>query len=110
MKRVSIGIDIGGTNTAIGVVDSEGNVLYERKPQMSTPQKLENPGMTQTVSDAIVTRYVADLTAEIKKAVETVKQINQEIEIMGIGIGAPNANYYTGTIEHAPNLPFVGRC
>ena len=47
MKRVSIGIDIGGTNTAIGVVDSEGNVLYERKPQMPTPQKMENPGMTQ---------------------------------------------------------------
>ena len=53
MKRVSIGIDIGGTNTAIGVVDSEGNVLYERKPQMPTPQKMENPGMTQAVSDAI---------------------------------------------------------
>ena len=54
MKRVSIGIDIGGTNTAIGVVDSEGNVLYERKPQMPTPQKMENPDMTQAVSDAII--------------------------------------------------------
>jgi glucokinase len=108
MKRVSIGIDIGGTNTAIGVVDSEGNVLYERKPQMPTPQKMENPGMTQAVSDAIVTKYVGDLTAEIKKAIEVVKQINPEIEVMGIGIGAPNANYYTGTIEYAPNLPFVG--
>jgi glucokinase len=108
MKRVSIGIDIGGTNTAIGVVDSDGNVLYERKPQMPTPQKMENPAMTQAVSDAIVTKYVGDLTAEIKKAIEVVKQINPEIEVLGIGIGAPNANYYTGTIEYAPNLPFVG--
>jgi glucokinase len=108
MKRVSIGIDIGGTNTAIGVVDSEGNVLYERKPQMPTPQKMENPGMTQAVSDKLVSKYIADLTSEIKKAIEVVKQINPQIEIMGIGIGAPNANYYTGTIEYAPNLPFVG--
>jgi glucokinase len=108
MKKVSIGIDIGGTNTAIGVVDSEGNVMYERKPQMPTPQKMENPGMTQAVSDAIVSKYVSDLTAEIKKAIEVVKQINPQIEVMGIGIGAPNANYYTGTIEYAPNLPFVG--
>jgi len=108
MKRVSIGIDIGGTNTAIGVVDSEGNVLYERKPQMPTPQKMENPGMTQAVSDKLLGKYISDLTAEIKNAVEVVKQINSQIEIMGIGIGAPNANYYTGTIEHAPNLPFIG--
>jgi len=108
MKRVSIGIDIGGTNTAIGVVDSEGNVLYERKPQMPTPQKAENPHMTQAVSDALVSKYVSDLTKEIKKAIEVVKQINPQIEVIGIGIGAPNANYYTGTIEYAPNLPFVG--
>jgi glucokinase len=108
MKKVSIGIDIGGTNTAIGVVDSEGNVLYERKPQMPTPQKMENPGMTQTVSDTIVSKYVSDLSAEIKNAIEKVKQINPQIEVMGIGIGAPNANYYTGTIEYAPNLPFLG--
>lgn len=108
MKRVSIGIDIGGTNTAIGVVDSEGNVLYERKPQMPTPQKMENPGMTQTMSDTIVKKFVSDLTAEIKDAIEKVKQINPQMEVMGIGIGAPNANYYSGTIEYAPNLPFVG--
>jgi len=108
MKRVAIGIDIGGTNTAIGVVDSEGVVLYERKPQMPTPQKKENPNMTQVVSDSIVGKYVSDLAEEIRKAIETVKHINPQIEVMGIGIGAPNANYYTGTIEYAPNLPFVG--
>lgn len=108
MKKVAIGIDIGGTNTAIGVVDSEGVVLYERKPQMPTPQKMENPGMTKSKSDELLSRFVANLTDEIKKAISTVKQINADIEVVGIGIGAPDANYYTGTIEHAPNLPFVG--
>jgi glucokinase len=108
MKRVAIGIDIGGTNTAIGVVDSEGNVLYERKPQMATPQKSENPHMTQALSDTILDKYVASLSEEIKTAIAMVKQINPEIEVLGIGIGAPNANYYSGTIEYPPNLPFVG--
>lgn len=108
MKKVAIGIDIGGTNTAIGVVDSEGNVLYERKPQMATPQKMENPNMTQTLSDSILSKFVNALTAEIRDAIGKVKHINPEIEVMGIGIGAPNANYYSGTIEYAPNLPFVG--
>jgi glucokinase len=108
MKKVSIGIDIGGTNTAIGVVDSEGNILYERKPQMPTPQKMENPGMTQNMSDGLLSKYVSDLSREIKEAIEMVRQINPQIEVMGIGIGAPNANYYSGTIEYAPNLPFVG--
>jgi glucokinase len=108
MKRVAIGIDIGGTNTAIGVVDSEGNILYERKPQMATPQKRENPNMTQAVSDMLLDKYISTLAAEIKTAVATVKQINPDMEVMGIGIGAPNGNYYNGTIEYAPNLPFMG--
>ncbi|HEX2969993.1 MAG TPA: ROK family protein [Bacteroidales bacterium] len=108
MKKVAIGIDIGGTNTAIGVVDNDGHVLYERKPQMPTPQKSENPGMKQAKSDELLAKFISNLTTEIKTAISTVKQINPDLEVMGIGIGAPNANYYSGTIEHAPNLPFVG--
>jgi len=108
MRQVAIGIDIGGTNTAIGVVDREGNILYEKKPQLSTPQKRENPNMTVAVSDELIEKYIVSLTAEIKTAIETIKQINAEIEVAGIGIGAPNANYYSGTIENAANLPFVG--
>lgn len=108
MRQVAIGIDIGGTNTAIGVVDQEGNILYEKKPQLPTPQKRENPNMTVAVSDELIEKYIASLTAEIKTAIETIKQINPEIEVAGIGIGAPNANYYSGTIENAANLPFVG--
>ena len=108
MKKVAIGIDIGGTNTAIGIVDAEGNVLYERKPQMPTPQKRENPNMTQAMSDTLLNKYINDLAAEINKAIAQVKQINSEIEVLGIGLGAPNGNYYSGTIEYAPNLPFIG--
>ena len=108
MRQVAIGIDIGGTNTAIGVVDREGNVLYEKKPQLETPQKRENPNMTEAVSLELIEKYIASLSSEIKTAIETIKQINPEIEVAGIGIGAPNANYYSGTIENAANLPFVG--
>jgi glucokinase len=108
MRQVAIGIDVGGTNTAIGVVDREGNILYEKKPQMATPQKRENPNMTGAVSDELIEKYIANLSFEIKTAIETVQQINPEIEVVGIGIGAPNGNYYTGTIETAANLPFVG--
>jgi len=108
MRQVAIGIDIGGTNTAIGVVDYEGNVLYEKKPQLPTPQKRENPNMTVAVSEELIDKYISSLTSEIKTAIEIVKQINPDIEVAGIGIGAPNGNYYSGTIENAANLPFVG--
>ncbi len=108
MRQVAIGIDIGGTNTAIGVVDYEGNVLYEKKPQLPTPQKRENPNMTMAVSEELIEKYISSLTLEIKTAIEIVKQINPNIEVAGIGIGAPNGNYYSGTIENAANLPFVG--
>lgn len=108
MKQVAIGIDIGGTNTAIGVVDRDGFVLYEAKPQLPTPQKRENPSGSEVKSEELLNEYVNALSIEVRKAVETVAQINDKLEMIGIGIGAPNANYYTGTIEYAPNLPFVG--
>jgi len=108
MKKVAVGIDIGGTNTAIGIVDQEGNVLFEKLPQLPTPQKRENPQGSAAKSEELLGEFITLLTEEIKAAIENIKQINPDIEIAGIGIGAPNANYYTGTIEHAPNLPFVG--
>jgi glucokinase len=108
MKQVAIGIDIGGTNTAIGVVDREGNILYEKQPQVPTPQKRDNPQGSAKISEELLNEFVSVLSEEIKSAIDIVAKINPAIEVMGIGIGAPNANYYTGTIEHAPNLPFVG--
>ncbi len=94
MKKVAIGIDIGGTNTVIGVVDREGNVLV--KDSISTP------------SHGNVALFIDEMTGSVRDLIGSVKKLNPEIEILGIGIGAPNANYYTGNIEHAPNLSFKG--
>lgn len=94
MKKVAIGIDIGGTNTVIGVVDREGNVLV--KDSISTP------------SHGNVALFIDEMTGSVRELISSVKKLNPEIEILGIGIGAPNANYYTGNIEHAPNLSFKG--
>ena len=94
MKKVAIGIDIGGTNTAIGVVDDLGNVML--KDNILTP------------SHGDVDRYVDDLSRAIHELINSAKLVNPEIEVLGIGIGAPNGNYYAGTIEYAANLAFKG--
>lgn len=94
MKKVAIGVDIGGTNTAIGAVDDLGNVMV--KDNIATP------------SHGDIDRYINDLALAIRELIKSVKLVNADIEIMGIGIGAPNGNYYSGTIEYAPNLSFRG--
>ncbi|WP_299578640.1 ROK family protein [uncultured Sunxiuqinia sp.] len=94
MKKVAIGVDIGGTNTAIGVVDEAGNVMV--KDSIPTP------------SHGNLEKYIEELTVAIKELIKSVKLVNSDIEVLGIGIGAPNGNYYSGTIEYAPNLSFRG--
>lgn len=94
MKKVAIGIDVGGTNTAIGVVDNEGKVLV--KDSIPTP------------GHGNITLFIDDITNSVRELVNSVGSLNPKVEILGLGIGAPNANYYTGTIEHAPNLSFKG--
>ncbi len=94
MKKVAIGVDIGGTNTAIGVVDPEGNVMVK----MNIP----------TPSHGDIDKYILDLSNAIKEQIKSVKLLNNDIQVLGIGIGAPNGNYYSGTIEYAPNLSFQG--
>jgi glucokinase len=91
MKQVVIGIDIGGTFTKIGVVDKEGNILSETT--ISTDAH-------ENVTDCQRSLYEA-----IEKALLPCKK---ETELKGIGIGAPNSNYYKGTIEHAANLKWKG--
>ncbi len=93
-KNVSLGVDIGGTNTAIGVVDAEGNVLV--KTNISTPKH----------GDAQL--YVNEMSQAIRDLISDVKKLNPDVEFAGIGLGAPNANFYKGTIEYAPNLSFKG--
>jgi len=94
MKKVAIGIDVGGTNTAIGVVDSDGKVLV--KDSIPTPDH------------GNITLFIDDITNSVRELVNAVGSLNPKAEILGLGIGAPNANYYTGNIEHAPNLSFKG--
>ena len=94
MKDVAIGVDVGGTNTAIGVVDYKGNVLV--KDSILTP------------AHGDINKYIADLAESIKGLIKSIELTNADINILGIGIGAPNSNYYTGTIEYAPNLSFKG--
>ncbi len=104
MVKLSIGIDIGGTNTAIGVVNHEGKILVEGS--LPTPPKNLNPKADQKVSD----KLLGDFIAEISKITKSlIAGINIDHEFVGIGIGAPNANYNEGTIEYAPNLPFIGK-
>lgn len=91
MKQVTIGIDIGGTNSVIGVVNKDGDVLV--RDSIATPQH----------GDAKV--FVQELKTAIKSLIAS---LQPEQEVLGIGIGAPNGNYYRGTIEDAPNLSFKG--
>ncbi len=89
MKKLTVGIDIGGTNTVLGLVDRDGNVLMESS--FSTTKHSDSLNM-----------YLCELADEIKKMISQVS----DAEVVGVGVGAPNANYYTGTIEKAPNLPW----
>lgn len=82
-----VGIDVGGQTSKIGVVDARGNVLAQTVIR------------TDTYSD--VDPYIAELAEAVKKVI---KDAGAEGKVRGIGVGAPNGNYYTGTIENAPNL------
>lgn len=91
MRQAAIGIDIGGTNTVMGLVDKDGKVI----DQKSIP--------TDTQPDYKI--YMDALCDAVKVLIA---DNDQDLEIMGIGLGAPNGNYYNGTIEFAPNLNFEG--
>ena len=88
-KPYVIGIDMGGTNTAFGIVDARGNVIASDS--------------IKTGKHSDINDYIDELYTEITRimvANDAVDKIN------GIGIGAPNANYYTGIIEDGVNLPW----
>ena len=90
-KPYVVGMDIGGTNTVFGVVDSRGNVLATDSVKTQQYEKIEE--------------YV---DAVCKKLLPLVQQVGGAEKIKGMGVGAPNGNYYNGTIEFAPNLPWKG--
>ena len=82
-----VGIDVGGQTTKIGVVDARGTVLAQTVIRTDTCDE--------------VAPFIAELAAAVKKVI---KDAGVEGNVRGIGVGAPNGNYYTGTIENAPNL------
>jgi glucokinase len=90
MKEVVIGIDIGGTNTKFGIVDRSGHCYCE--------------GNIATNSSNGVEEYIAVLANTLNSKMAEFKDLN----LNGIGIGAPNGNYYKGTIENAANLKWKG--
>lgn len=91
LEPLAIGIDIGGTGTKFGIVDRNGNVLFSS--EMSTKKH------------KIVETFIDELYDNLKPLVDNSGGVGR---IKGIGVGAPNGNYYTGTIEYAPNLPWKG--
>lgn len=90
-KPYVIGMDMGGTNTVFGIVDTRGNVISK--------------SAIKTGTHADVNLYINDIYTELSKLIEAAGGIEK---IKGIGVGAPNGNYYTGNIEFAPNLPWKG--
>ena len=90
-KEYAIGIDIGGTTTKFGIVDHRGDTLYRGVIASNKYEEIEP--------------YLDELYAALSPAIEEVGGIKT---IKGIGIGAPNGNFYNGTIEYAPNLKWKG--
>ena len=91
MIETTIGIDIGGTNSVIGIVDLQGRIYKTT----TIP--------TTKFTDAV--KFVAELDLAIQSLLNTNRE---KFKLLGIGIGAPNANYYRGTIENPPNIPWKG--
>ena len=88
--KLAVGIDIGGTNTVFGLVDEKGSCLAQNSIKTGDFPVVE------------------DFVDKVQKGVNALISNFKDSEIIGMGIGAPNANFYTGTIEHAPNLKWKG--
>lgn len=87
MKPYVLGIDIGGTNTVFGIVDARGVVIASNSIKTGKHPKFED--------------YLDELHSEAMRLIEANDAVDK---IYGIGIGAPNTNYYTGIIEECANL------
>jgi len=88
-EKLVCGIDLGGTNTTAGLVNSEGKIILKKN--------------MPTTGHLTAQEYMGGLAGMIQSMVT-----EAQCSLEGIGIGAPNGNYYNGTIEFAPNLPWKG--
>jgi glucokinase len=91
LQQLAIGIDIGGTGTKFGIVDRSGNILFSSEISSRNHEEVE--GFIDELYDNLHTM---------------IQRAGGAGRIKGIGVGAPNGNYYTGTVEYAPNLPWRG--
>jgi glucokinase len=87
---LALGIDIGGTNTAFGFVDRRGQITHK--------------GTIPTKGHLSIGLYIEALCEAIEPIIKEVGHRS----VVGAGVGAPNANFYTGEIAFAPNLPWEG--
>ena len=90
-QQYAVGIDIGGTSTKFGIVDAEGNILEQDR----IPTASENP----------VNLFVDELYEKLQPMID---RAGGKQAFVGIGMGAPNGNVYTGNIEYAANLHWKG--
>ena len=93
LKPYVIGLDLGGTNAVFGIVDQRGNVLSTNSIKTQAYEKVDD--------------FVSAGVAAIKPMVDKLRGIQNN---KARGIGAPNGNYYKGTIEYAPNLHWAHDC
>lgn len=91
VKPYVVGMDIGGTNTVFGIVDQAGNVVCQDS--------------IKTKAYPVIDDYVNAIGDKLDVLIESV---GGKDKIQGMGVGAPNGNYYTGNIEFAPNLAWKG--
>lgn len=91
MEQLAVGIDIGGTGTKFGIVDRLGNLLFSDEMSTRTHEELED--------------FIDDMYNNVAPLIEKAGGVGR---MKGIGLGAPNGNYYSGTVEYAPNLPWKG--
>ena len=91
MKKYAVGIDVGGTTAKFGIVDRNGKILEQDR--------------VPTNKHDIAEDFIDDMHAKLFPMIERAGGINN---FVGIGMGAPNGNFYTGTIEYAPNLRWKG--
>lgn len=89
-KDLAIGIDVGGTNTKFGIVNHRGEILEK--------------GEIKTDNFPTIEGFIDGLYSAINPMIEKYGKAH----VKGIGMGAPNGNYYSGTIEYAPNLQWKG--
>lgn len=89
-QQLALGIDLGGTKTAFGIVNREGKILAKDTMSTTGHERVED--------------YVSELANRIK----SMPGFGEAAQYAGVGVGAPNGNYYTGQIVFAPNLPWKG--